>query len=910
MWGERSEPQRLGQNIFAQDHDCRMTSDCSKTSILQDVVAFVNVWSSNRTENYSKSFEEDLVDMGARVLKFFNKHVTHVVFKDGHESVWKKAQKTGVKLVSVLWVERCLTTHTHVDESLFPAINESKHSPKSKRTHRCMKPKDFIEKTPTNNKRLKKKLDQMIRELDLKRTVGADLNLLSLEEEAVGLYSSNVELVPFNHFCGMEKRLKEMKEKRENPSPTASQMSQLTSASALSPCQPDLGESPSSFAKALFADEYEIDSGGASSGGASINKTLSKYAHESKDPLSAEAHEGQTGHHSSQEFFTRGMHLVKSSQVENGKTLPRRNKMKSPFPKRQSAKAVLHCVEESVGSWSKKAIQSYSEGSVEALNSAAADLRLCNAQSNKIVQLPLPVKSAASEKDHNLTQTDFSSNECYKNYVSPLISNISTRTKNQLSLKKNKKLWQDDFMCFKSPRNNPLEACDCSDKNDACPIKEDLLAYEDFFSPVNLNCKNNPRCTLGMLPPKSPSLPDIFGSGKQKRKLQEMNPQTSADRTKKTRSATNVSVEEQSDARFYGQHVNAAALTGENVALQPDAAKAQKKRKSHVKNPFQYFFDESGALTNDVPERKEPGQHHEMKRLDLLLKHNSDLKPPTLRHETQAFSVISLRPCDETKANEKDVQCLQEDNLAKDILKLQSIDSDLDGNPHSGPNQSSPSRLRMNCFHEEKNKLIEGANTTKNCIRKNVKPTRTLVMTSMPSENQSIIIQIVKRFGGFQFSDNVCETTTHVVAGHTRRTLNVLFGIARGCWILSFNWILWSLEQGCWAPEESFELSTQFPAATICRFERQSTKEPYLQDLFVNQPLIFISPQSKPPAPALEKLVLLCGGQVCKTLRRTGICIGQYKGRRPAGNQHLSENWILDSITKHEVCSPDNYTLE
>ncbi|XP_078259019.1 microcephalin-like [Rhinoraja longicauda] len=894
-----------------------MTSDCSKTSILQDVVAFVNVWSSNRTENYSKSFEEDLVDMGARVLKYFNKHVTHVVFKDGHESVWKKAQKTGVKLVSVLWVERCLMTHTHVDESLFPAINESKHSPKNKRTHRCMKPKDFIEKTPTNNKRLKKKLDQMIRELDLKRTIGADLNLLSLEEEAAALNSSNVELVPLSHFCEMEKRLKEMIEKRKNLSPTASQKSRLTSASELSPCHPDLGESPSALAKALFADQYEIDSGGASSGGASLNKTSGKYAHENKAPLSAEAPEGQTGHHSSQEIFTRGMHLVKSPQVESGKTLLRRvrksiSKMKSPLPKRQSAKAVLHCVEASVSSCSKKAIQSYSEGSVEALNSAAADLRLRNAQSHKIVQLPLAVKSAASEDDQNLTQTNFPSNECYKNYASRPISNLSTGTKNQLSLKKNRKLWKDDFTCFKSPRNDPLEACDCSDENDACPIKEDLLAYEDFFSPVNLNGKNNPRCTLGMLPPKSPSPPNIFGSGKQKRKLQEMDPQTSADRTKKARSATNVSVEEQPGAGFYGQHVNAAALTGENVSLQPDAAKAQMKKKSHIKELFQYFLDELGVLPNDLPERKEPGQHHEKKRMDLLPKHNSDFKPSMLRHETQAFSVISLLPCDESneKENEKEVQCHQEDNLATGILKLQSVDSDLDGNPQSGPNQSSPSRLRMNCFHEEKNNSIEGANTTNNCIRKNVKPPRTLVMTSMPSENQTIVIQIVKRFGGFQFSDNVCETTTHVVAGHPRRTLNVLFGIARGCWILSFNWILWSLEQGCWAPEEPFELSTQFPAATICRFERQSTKEPYLQDLFVNQPLIFISPQSKPPAPALEKLLLLCGGKVCKTLRRTGICIGHYMGRRPAGNQHLSEKWVLDSITTHEVCSPDNYTLE
>ncbi|XP_051881038.1 microcephalin isoform X2 [Pristis pectinata] len=454
-----------------------MTGDCNKRSILQGVVAFVDVWSSNKTENYSKSFIEHLVDMGATVLKYFNKQVTHVIFKDGHESVWKKAQKTGVKLVSVLWVERCLATHTHVDESLFPAINESKHLPENKRTHRCMKPKDFIEKTPENNKRLQKKLDQMIQELDLKRSLGADLPSLSFEEEVTGLNNAKPKSVPLNRFCGMEERLKEMKEKRENLSPTASQMTQLTvSASAVSPCRPTLGESPSAIPKALF-----------------------------------------------------------------------------------------------------------------------------------------------------------------------------------------------------------------------------------------------------------------------------------------------------------------------------------------------------------------------------------------------------------------------------------------EGNPLG---------LKMTCFLKEKHNLIEVTNRTIECKRKNMKPRRTLVMTSMPSENQTIVIQIVKQLGGFLFSDSVCETTTHVIAGRHRRTLNVLFGIARGCWILSFDWILWSLEKGCWAPEEPFELSAQFPAATICRLEKQSTRGPYQQDLFVNQPLMFISPQSKPPALMLEKLVQLCGGKVCKTLRKAGICIGQYTGRRPPGNKHLSEHWILDSITKHEVCSMDGYTLD
>uniref|UniRef100_A0A8I5KQZ4 Microcephalin 1 n=1 Tax=Homo sapiens TaxID=9606 RepID=A0A8I5KQZ4_HUMAN len=74
--------------------------------ILKDVVAYVEVWSSNGTENYSKTFTTQLVDMGAKVSKTFNKQVTHVIFKDGYQSTWDKAQKRGVKLVSVLWVEK------------------------------------------------------------------------------------------------------------------------------------------------------------------------------------------------------------------------------------------------------------------------------------------------------------------------------------------------------------------------------------------------------------------------------------------------------------------------------------------------------------------------------------------------------------------------------------------------------------------------------------------------------------------------------------------------------------------------------------------------------------------------------------------------------------------------------------
>ncbi|XP_051881036.1 microcephalin isoform X1 [Pristis pectinata] len=904
-----------------------MTGDCNKRSILQGVVAFVDVWSSNKTENYSKSFIEHLVDMGATVLKYFNKQVTHVIFKDGHESVWKKAQKTGVKLVSVLWVERCLATHTHVDESLFPAINESKHLPENKRTHRCMKPKDFIEKTPENNKRLQKKLDQMIQELDLKRSLGADLPSLSFEEEVTGLNNAKPKSVPLNRFCGMEERLKEMKEKRENLSPTASQMTQLTvSASAVSPCRPTLGESPSAIPKALFEEEYEVDSGGAS-----INNTCGKYAGKSKTPLSADAYEGQMSQHHRTEPFVQGMHLIKSSQDENKTSLRRGkksiSKMKLHFPK--SALASLHRDKVSAGSCNKKVSENYSEGSVEVLNNAGADLNLCDALSNKIVQSPPPVKSTATVEDHYLTETDFVSNEHYKNYASPLQSNFSTvMKKNQCSSKKNGKLCKDHF---KSTRNDISEAGNFPNKEEVCPTNKDRLMYEDFFSTVNLNGQNNPRLSLGVLPPKSPSPPGIiFGNVKQKRKLQEIDPQISAARNKRARSAGSVSVEAQPSVCTDkdNEPLNAAALAGKNspdrsnATLQSDAAKSRQRRKSHLKELFKYFLDESRELMNEVSKKKELCQRHEEKRLDLLPNHstmtclskrNKGIKPSNLHHEPQTYSIISMQLSDQMNKKgyeEEKVQCHQEDTLSKDFLKLQSVDNESDDDHQSGPSQSSPLGLKMTCFLKEKHNLIEVTNRTIECKRKNMKPRRTLVMTSMPSENQTIVIQIVKQLGGFLFSDSVCETTTHVIAGRHRRTLNVLFGIARGCWILSFDWILWSLEKGCWAPEEPFELSAQFPAATICRLEKQSTRGPYQQDLFVNQPLMFISPQSKPPALMLEKLVQLCGGKVCKTLRKAGICIGQYTGRRPPGNKHLSEHWILDSITKHEVCSMDGYTLD
>lgn len=52
-----------------------------------------------------------------------------------------------------------------------------------------------------------------------------------------------------------------------------------------------------------------------------------------------------------------------------------------------------------------------------------------------------------------------------------------------------------------------------------------------------------------------------------------------------------------------------------------------------------------------------------------------------------------------------------------------------------------------------------------------------------------MVVQVVKKLGGFLFSDEVRDNTSHVIAGSSRRTLNILMGIARGCWILCYEWV-------------------------------------------------------------------------------------------------------------------------
>ena len=81
-----------------------------------------------------------------------------------------------------------------------------------------------------------------------------------------------------------------------------------------------------------------------------------------------------------------------------------------------------------------------------------------------------------------------------------------------------------------------------------------------------------------------------------------------------------------------------------------------------------------------------------------------------------------------------------------------------------------------------------------------------------------MITSVVEKLGGFIVEANVSEKTTHIVTQGPRRTVNLLKGIARGCWIVLQEWVLKSLDADVWLEEDEFELADFSPAVKVIKF--------------------------------------------------------------------------------------------
>ncbi|XP_076760539.1 microcephalin isoform X2 [Xylocopa sonorina] len=72
-----------------------------------------------------------------------------------------------------------------------------------------------------------------------------------------------------------------------------------------------------------------------------------------------------------------------------------------------------------------------------------------------------------------------------------------------------------------------------------------------------------------------------------------------------------------------------------------------------------------------------------------------------------------------------------------------------------------------------------------------------IVTTGLSNEDKNLVKSVVKALGFAKMESSITKNTTHVVTTGVR-TINLLHGIIRGCWLVSLQWALESLENNKW----------------------------------------------------------------------------------------------------------------
>eukprot|EP00066_Takifugu_rubripes_P012438 XP_011601704.1 PREDICTED: microcephalin [Takifugu rubripes] len=841
-----------------------MTTGCN-SSVLKDVVGYVDVWSADKTANCSKPFIKQLQEMGAQVSKTFTKQVTHVVFKNGHPATWRKAKKREVKLVSVLWVGRCHEEGVLVSEELYPAVDETNPLLKNKK-HRCMQPKDSPERTPENDRRMRRKLDKMMKDLVPKRPIVTDVSPIIIDQESGIVYSPGLKRSDY-----MAQRLKAMKEKRENLSPTASQMIE----SSPTGIKPSLGSTPTGTHWNSQFKQSDDDSS------TSVDEPAYSPKEEGRKPNVTE-HDNEDQHQrkTSVKLCSSAIRDVPrcipsplkcpdfSNLEDNDGNTPVENQAGEQTQKSR-AFSDSTCKEKIFDSHSNLKTEkrhSRRRPSRPSTESPVKGKRIATARcltGTKSHRSPENVNSSTKKGKEKIEAAELltapvnsynvNSSSCLSSPASldDVASNQSKETFTPSGRKEKRTLRPSRLSPSLVQSVNLSGASQSADSNSA----DGDDAFEDYFSPANSH-QTTKRHRLPHLPvDRGIHIPFELGSVLKKRKH-------------RTRESTGS-----------GNSKNKKTKLEENAGKNPQSnTEIEHQIHSHqnVERPL-------GCPVTNITHTANKG------RQSML----PSVGTSTSNATKQRVSTSSI-----SKFTER--------NTSPDGLK-NSINDHCRTMESRGSECTAAAGVAESLSEDEDDRKQISLNPQK--MAKKL-PRRTLVMTSMPTEKQNIVMQVVTTLGGFSIVDRVCESTTHVVSCGQRRTVNILLGIARGCWIVSFEWILWCLEQRQWIPEEPYELSDQFPAAQICRLQRHLSAGEHQQDLFQNQPPMFVSQHSQPPTQNLVELIQLCGGTVCKSVRQAGICIGKYNGRRPEGSRVLSEQWVLDSITCLKQLSYQDYILQ
>ncbi|XP_014093561.2 microcephalin isoform X1 [Bactrocera oleae] len=129
------------QNIISLE-EYQPSPPPSIEELMHDIVVYVEVRTGE--DNRSEGVKKVISQLGARVNDKLLRGTTHVIFKDGLLSTYKKAKNWNIPVVSILWIEACKKKRMICDPNEFPISNIDRYEnpelyEKMKR-HKSMQP--------------------------------------------------------------------------------------------------------------------------------------------------------------------------------------------------------------------------------------------------------------------------------------------------------------------------------------------------------------------------------------------------------------------------------------------------------------------------------------------------------------------------------------------------------------------------------------------------------------------------------------------------------------------------------------------------------------------------------------------------------------------------------------------------
>lgn len=258
----------------------------------------------------------------------------------------------------------------------------------------------------------------------------------------------------------------------------------------------------------------------------------------------------------------------------------------------------------------------------------------------------------------------------------------------------------------------------------------------------------------------------------------------------------------------------------------------------------------------------------------------------------------------EAKEKEKGKRKVRETVLQEELSKRSSRRSSMDF--------VKPPRARSSSASSSSTASLPSATqaTTSTKGRRARAPLPSIVCTSCHRDDSALVRDLAKKLGAFTVSSSVTASTTHVISGEGKRTLNLLKGLMQGCWLLTKEWAYSSLEEGRWAPEEPFEMVNFSPAVRNMRQDRIAAGGSFKSELFKDVGTVYVSRECRAPRDELMQLVTSGGGTVGNTARVASVVVGEFReGDQEGSTDCVTEKWILDSVQFHVVMPFSDYPL-